>query len=136
MEEQMPKAARQYVEIVRERQDNAFLRQRFHQVTWLAVPNAEYGDAEFFVLEFRSDRNSALAWLTTQNKWATGGWLPLAHPGADVTCAPTPLKLGYLASAKTYATLDAALAHLAESMPEPLSLWQSLSRLARKLRRH
>ncbi len=127
MSDEIPPMARHYLGVVGNRQDIPFMRQHFHQVTWLAAPNAKHGDADFFVLEFRAGTYSALAWQTQGDKWAAGGWLKLSHPGADVTCPPTPLTVAYLRDAKAYQSLDEALADLAGSMPPPSQgLWSRI----------
>ncbi len=104
------------MDLIGQRQASPFVRQHFHQVTWLEFRTAQ-GDAEFFVLEFRNGQHAALVWETLLKKWAAGRWVTLSHPGADITCPPSPIAGEYLPQAVAFESLDAALKSLSESMP-------------------
>jgi Transposase DDE domain len=57
--EQVPEEARMYMAALQPHQDHPFVRQHFHQVTWLSFVVPGHGQADFFALEFRFGLKSA-----------------------------------------------------------------------------
>lgn len=115
--EQVPEEARQYLAVIRAHQDHPFIKQYFHQVTWLnwVVPN--HGQVSFFALEFRDGLFSALSWQDGEGNWGAGWWVRLAHPDADITCSPSPVSIQYFQGNKALPSFAAVLDQLAATRP-------------------
>ena len=113
--DQVPEEARMYMSALQPHQDHPFVRQHFHQVTWLSFVVPHHGQTDFFALEFRVFRESALIWADGHGNWGVGRWLPLSHPDADITCPPSPLSLQYFQGAQARPSLIAAIELLAAS---------------------
>ena len=106
-----------YLAALQPQQDHPFVRQRFHQVTWLSFIVPGHGQVDFFALEFRVGGEAAMIWADGHGNWGAGRWLPLSHPDADITCPPSPLSLQYFQGAQANSSLEAALEFLAASVP-------------------
>lgn len=116
-EEEVPEEARMYMAALQPHHDHPFVRRHFHQVTWLSFVVPGRGQADFFALEFRVGPEAALIWTDGAGNWGAGGWLPLAHPDADLTCPPSPLSLQYFQGAPADPTVGAAIDRLAATRP-------------------
>jgi hypothetical protein len=113
--DQVPKEAQMYMAALQLHHDHPFVRQHFHQVTWLSFCVPGRGQADFFALEFRIGQQTALIWTDGAGNWAAGRWLPLSRPDADITCTPSPLSLQYFRGAQANPTLLGAIELLAAS---------------------
>jgi hypothetical protein len=113
--EQVPEEARMYLAALRPHHEHPFVRQHFHQVTWLSFTVPGHGQIDFFALEFHVGREAALIWADGRGNWGAGQWLPLSHADADVTCPPSPLSLQYFQGAPADPSLGAAVERLAAS---------------------
>lgn len=113
--EQVAEEARQYMAALQPHLDDPFVRQHFYQVTALSFAVPGHAPVDFYALEFRVGTESALIWQDGQGNWGAGRWLPLSHPGADITRPPSPLSLPYFQEAQASPSLGAALDLLAAS---------------------
>jgi hypothetical protein len=113
--EQVPEEARQYLAALQPHLDHPFVREHFHQVTWLSLAVPGHGPVDFFALEFRAGDQAALIWQDGEGNWGAGRWLHLAHPEGDITCPPSALSLQYFQGARANPSVAAALELLAAS---------------------
>jgi hypothetical protein len=115
--EQVPEEARQYLAVIQAHQGHPFVRQHFHQVTWLGWDVPGHGPVAFFALEFRDGPHAALSWQDGQGNWGAGKWVRVAHPGADITCPPSAVALDYFQGCRALPSFPDALAQLAATRP-------------------
>lgn len=132
-----PPEAREYMAAIQPfvDQGHPFAKAYFRQVSWFSVPVANFCTFDFFALEFRDGRYAALAWQDGPDRWGVGKWVVLARPDSDLTCAPSPIHLGYFKSEHPRCSLEDALDRLQTTKPvrpAPMpgaGLWNWLPRL-------
>ncbi|QEH32622.1 hypothetical protein OJF2_11010 [Aquisphaera giovannonii] len=115
----VPEAARWYMDAIKPHMGQPFVRVHFHRVTWMAVAGPDEKPADFFALEFRAGDRAALIWCAGPDRWNVGQYIRLAHPGADMTTAPSGLTGAYFSECATCSSLAEAIAFLEVATPEP-----------------
>jgi hypothetical protein len=123
--EQVPEAVRWYMDALRPHLGHTFVRQHFHQVTWLsfAAPGGE--PVDFYALEFRAGGRASLIWSEAPDRWCIGRYIPLAHPDADTTCHPSGLTASYWRECAVSTSLAQAISFLEAATPAPFRVTAS-----------
>ena len=117
--QQLPAEARRYTSAIQPYLNHAFVRVHFHQVTCLALVAPGGAQTDFYCLEFRAGTRAALIWNDDLDHWQVGQYVPLSHPGADITCPPSGLAESYFENCTSCLSLQNAIAFLEAATPMP-----------------
>jgi hypothetical protein len=112
--EQIPAEVRLYMAELQPHFALPFVQRHFRQITCLSFVTPDQKAVDFFALEFRVAQEAALIWTDGRGQWGAGGWLPLAHPDADLATPPSALTMDYFEGALVAPSLQAAIDMLTE----------------------
>ena len=115
--QQVPAEVHRYLSALQPFMEYPFVREHFHQVTWLSTSGAESSAGNLYVLEFRAGSHASLVWMNAAGQWCVGQYVPLAHAEADVTCAPSGISPDYWAQCMVLPSLEQAVLFLEAATP-------------------
>lgn len=114
---QFPPELQRMLDITVQHSEHPLIKNHLRQV---AIIGLHYPDGRYipmFLPEFRDGLFAALIWDDVEGIWGSGGWIPVAHENADVTCEPTYLNWDYLTNTPGFDSPKEVMDYLYQTRP-------------------
>ena len=113
----VPEDAKRMFALIEAHKDHPLIEHHFHQISiiTLSVPNG--GQATMYLPDFRDGLYAALFWDDADGNWGSGGWIPIAHVDADITCPPSAFSIEYLQNNPAFPIARSVMDHLFNTRP-------------------
>jgi hypothetical protein len=113
----VPDEARRMLALIETHKDHPLIKNHFFQITIITMIVPGGGPATMFLPDCRDGLYAALFWDDAEGNWGSGGWIPVAHEGADVTCPPSAFSIDYMQNNPAFPTAAAVMDHLYRTRP-------------------
>ncbi|MCE9545989.1 MAG: hypothetical protein K8T25_10780 [Planctomycetia bacterium] len=113
----IPDDARRMIALIDAHKDHPLVKEHFYQVAIVTLIVPGSGEATMYLPEFRDGLNAALIWDDAKDQWGSGGWIPVAHAEADITCPPSAFGMQYMQGNPAFPTVAALLSELYGTRP-------------------
>lgn len=113
----VPPELQRMLAITIEHEDHPLVKHHLRQVSIIDLYSSDGQSVRLFLPEFRDGLYAALLWDDARGTWGSGGWIPVAHEDADVTCEPSHFNWDYMIDTPGFPTSKAVMDYLFETRP-------------------
>ena len=113
----LPKEASRMISLMEAHKDHPLVKEHFFQVAIITLIVPGSGQATMYLPEFRDGLNTSLIWDDAGDNWGSGGWIPIAHADADVTCPPSAFGVEYMRNNPAFSSVSALMDELYKTRP-------------------
>ena len=115
--ETVPEDARRMFALIEANRDHPLVSGHFFQVAIISILAPNGSEATLFLPDVRDGLFAALFWDDAEGNWGSGGWIPIAHADADITCPPSQFSIEYLHNNEAFPDARSVMDFLYDSRP-------------------